>query len=144
MQFVHWMMPLRLTCKAINAKTNDFFAKTAFKRLGISFDSQSLSRFTEITSVPAFASKIERLSLWHFDRSLDSYEAYAREQENASSQVISRRKRAKAASQLREADAELNDKDFVQRYVLTDQIVSRTMSISVLKGSSRPLHKATS
>lgn len=60
------------------------------------------------------ASKVVRLGLLDSDRGI-GYEKYTQAQQDANSQTVSTRKRNKAVGLLREADAEQNDKVFVQR-----------------------------
>lgn len=110
---------LRLTCRALNKKTYEFYTKAAFRKISIHLDTYSLSRLLLIAEAPALASKVETLSLALYDLVVSNHNEYEQTRECALSPDSTAEQREDALSLLREADAEQDDKDLVQRYVLT-------------------------
>lgn len=55
-----YMYDLRLTCREINLKTYDFFAKAAFQSINFQQTSDGLRTLEDITQSPGIAEKIEK------------------------------------------------------------------------------------
>ncbi|KAK3700776.1 hypothetical protein LTR37_015748 [Vermiconidia calcicola] len=113
-RFARFMMTLRLTCRAVNAKTYDFFGKVAFGSLMIHLSYRGLSRLEALSQCPSLAAKVERIVLSTYDQTVDQ-EEYKAAQERATSDSYSRHQRREAEGKLWRANAEQNDKAFVER-----------------------------
>jgi len=102
-------------CRGISAKTNEFYGRTAFRRLSIHPNYQALQRLTEISQHNAFASKVELLSISTYDRATGSREEYEQAQVDAASLTLPRRQHREAEAPLWRAHREQDDKAFVER-----------------------------
>ena len=123
------MWSFRLTCREINAKTYNFYARAAFQRLWIHLDYRGLQKLTEISQWTPFASKVELLHLSNYDRAIEYYEQYQTAQTEANSETLPRRQHRDAEAQLFRANREQDDKAFVERSA-TDGIL---LTLALLK-----------
>jgi hypothetical protein len=65
--FAHYTWDFRLVCKTIQDKARDFYAKTAFSRIGLRFDNQRLHRLAMISQTPDFAKNVKYLIVADYD-----------------------------------------------------------------------------
>ena len=112
--WVHDMLDFRFTCRAINAKTYDFFGRAAFGSLGVQLSYRGLSRLAAISQCPRLAEKVQRICLFEHDRIMEN-EEYEEAQKAATSNTLSRKQRRAVEAKLWLANAEQSDKAFVER-----------------------------
>ncbi|KAK3658748.1 hypothetical protein LTR56_001619 [Elasticomyces elasticus] len=115
MNFIQDMFDFRLTCKAINDKTYEFFAKQAFRNMSVHIDYPGLQRFGKVSCNPTFANKVERVSIWHRDRECEDHETYETLRETAEDESAEEDERNEAEAHIELAMAEQEQRSFVER-----------------------------
>lgn len=106
---------LRLSCKTISHKINDYFARSAFKVLRIHIDLAGLDRLTGIARDPFLAPKVEMVYITEYDRHDCEWESYNENQRISNSTESTQRQRTEAHMSMRHARIEQDEKDFIER-----------------------------
>ena len=114
---ISWrMLNLRLTCKALNERTYDYFSTLAFTSLAVRMDISHLQTLVDISNIPAFAEKVQRLlfSDYDDDQGFDNHEDYT-------DAILGRRPESMRddirdlSYRLKTVHAEADRKDYIER-----------------------------
>ena len=105
---------LRLTCREINAKTYDLFARLAFKHRFVRLSLPGLDRLKDISENALFASKIESLMLIHYDKH-GSLSAYKKLEANLENPELTRSAMDEIRAKMMDIRKEQDEMEFMER-----------------------------
>lgn len=115
----YYMFAFRLTCKAVNHKSFDFFARLAFCHCATHLDDKGLNRLDAISRVPSLAMKLESLYLITEDRRSMEHDEFVEAEKRMNSQELSGDDRVAAAQKVRQVMQYQDGQDYIERYVMT-------------------------
>ncbi|KAK5683001.1 hypothetical protein LTS10_004529 [Elasticomyces elasticus] len=108
---------LRLTCRTINQKVDDYFCKEAFQHLTVGLSYARLQRLKAISQCGKLATKVQSVTISTRGKACDSYDTYELYREDtlpARAGILSQEERTEAVSMVVETHFEQEDKAFVE------------------------------
>ena len=109
------LFSLRLTCKAISHKTYDYFGRTAFRRLRVAMEHESLQWALNVSQRPALATNVEHISFLLPEQETFSYITYLKALKTSLSDDVPDATRSKARETYERYDAIESSRAFVEQ-----------------------------
>lgn len=100
---------LRLSCKTINHKINDYYARSAFKWLSVHVDLQAFERLKNVSEHTFFASRVEVVSIHEYNRHHGEWRSYLDDFSDSISSENTSRERREARAHMRNARIEQDE-----------------------------------
>ncbi|KAK4953984.1 hypothetical protein LTR10_008588 [Elasticomyces elasticus] len=110
-------MSMRLTCRTICQKTDDYFCKVAFQHLTVGLTYASLQRLRAISQCSKLATRVQSVTISTRGKACDSYDMYELYREDtlpARAGILSQEERTEAVSMVVHTHFEQEDKAFVE------------------------------